>query len=75
MTAAAEYAILIDSVWPALVARHKIASPKEQPMPTPLSLIEKIKALPDEHIVEVEDFVDFIAARARSVADAFRRDG
>ena len=34
-------------------------------MPNPLSLIEKIKALPDERIVEVEDFVDFIAARAQ----------
>jgi hypothetical protein len=29
----------------------------------PQSLIEKIKALPPDRIVEVEDFVDFIAAR------------
>jgi hypothetical protein len=28
------------------------------------SLIEKIKALPPERLDEVEDFVDFIAARA-----------
>jgi hypothetical protein len=35
-------------------------------MPIPQSLIEKIKALPAECIVEVEDFVDFIAARARA---------
>jgi len=28
-----------------------------------LSLIEKIQALPIERIAEVEDFVDFIAAR------------
>ncbi len=34
-------------------------------MSNPQSLIEKIKALPDERIVEVEDFVDFIAARAQ----------
>ncbi len=37
-------------------------------MSNPKSLIEKIKALPDEHIVEVEDFVDFIAARAQDRA-------
>jgi hypothetical protein len=30
----------------------------------PQSLIDKIKALPAERIGEVEDFVDFIAARA-----------
>jgi len=34
-------------------------------MPNPQSLIEKIKALPAEHIDEVEDFVDFIATRAK----------
>ena len=34
----------------------------------PKSLIEKIKALPDEHLVAVEDFVDFIAARAQDRA-------
>jgi hypothetical protein len=37
-------------------------------MSTPQSLIEKIQALPDERIVEVEDFVDFIAARAQDRA-------
>jgi hypothetical protein len=30
---------------------------------SPRSLIKKIEALPAERIVEVEDFVDFIAAR------------
>jgi hypothetical protein len=30
----------------------------------PQSLIDKIKALPPERLDEVEDFVDFIAARA-----------
>ena len=34
-------------------------------MSNPHSLIEKIKALPAECIGEVEDFVDFIAARAQ----------
>lgn len=37
-------------------------------MPNPQSLIEKIKALPDERLVEVEDFVDFIATRAQDRA-------
>jgi hypothetical protein len=32
------------------------------------SLIEKIKALPADSIDEVEDFVDFIAARAQGRA-------
>jgi hypothetical protein len=41
-------------------------------VPNPQSLIEKIKALPPEHLDEVEDFVDFIASRAqeRSLARA-----
>jgi hypothetical protein len=34
-------------------------------MPSPASLIEKIKALPEDRIEEVEDFVDFIAARSQ----------
>jgi hypothetical protein len=37
-------------------------------MPNPQSLIEKIKALPPDHITEVEDFVDFIATRAQDRA-------
>ena len=37
-------------------------------MSNPQSLIEKIKALPDERIVEVEDFVDFIASREQERA-------
>jgi hypothetical protein len=37
-------------------------------MPNPQSLIEKIKALPPDHINEVEDFVDFIAERAQNRA-------
>ena len=32
-------------------------------MSDPLSLIEKIKALPPDRVDEVEDFVDFIALR------------
>jgi hypothetical protein len=32
---------------------------------SPQSLIKKIEALPAERIVEVENFVDFIAARER----------
>jgi hypothetical protein len=32
------------------------------------TLIEKIRALPAERIVEVEDFVDFIAAREQERA-------
>jgi hypothetical protein len=34
-------------------------------MPDARSLIEKIKALPADTIPEVEDFVDFVAARAQ----------
>ena len=34
-------------------------------MSNPQSLIEKIKALPPDRVDEVEDFVDFIAARAQ----------
>ena len=37
-------------------------------MPNPEWLIDKIKALPPDHIPEVEDFVDFIAARAQNRA-------
>jgi hypothetical protein len=37
-------------------------------MSNPQSLIDKIKALPADHIPEVEDFVDFIAARAQNRA-------
>ncbi len=38
-------------------------------MPTdPQSLLEKIKALPAERVAEVEDFVDFLSARARREA-------
>ena len=33
---------------------------------SPQSLIKKIEALPAERLVEVEDFVDFIAAREQS---------
>jgi hypothetical protein len=32
------------------------------------ALIEKIQALPDDRIVEVEDFVDFIASREQERA-------
>jgi hypothetical protein len=35
---------------------------------SPQSLIEKIKALPPDHITEVEAFVDFIAERAQGRA-------
>jgi hypothetical protein len=34
-------------------------------MPNPQTLIEKIQALPPERIAEVEDFVEFIAAKTR----------
>ena len=34
-------------------------------MPNPHRLMEKIQALPAERIAEVEDFVEFIAARER----------
>jgi hypothetical protein len=37
-------------------------------MANPQSLVEKIKALPAERIDEVEDFVDFIASRAKDRA-------
>ncbi len=37
-------------------------------MSNPQSLIDKIKALPADHLPEVEDFVDFIAARAQNRA-------
>jgi hypothetical protein len=36
------------------------------------ALIEKIRALPDDRIAEVEDFVDFIATKARRL-DALDR--
>ena len=36
--------------------------------PRPKALFEKICALPDERIAEIEDFVDFIAARERDTA-------
>lgn len=32
------------------------------------SLIEKIRALPEDRIAEVEDFVDFIASKERRLA-------
>lgn len=32
-------------------------------MPNPRALIEKIQALPMERIAEIEDFIDFVAAR------------
>ena len=34
----------------------------------PQSLIEKLKSLPPERLVEIEDFVDFIAAREQERA-------
>lgn len=34
-------------------------------MPNAKSLLEKIEALPAERIAEIEDFVEFIAARER----------
>ena len=34
-------------------------------MPNAHALLEKIQALPPERIAEVEDFVEFIAARER----------
>lgn len=34
-------------------------------MPNAQALLEKIQALPPERIAEVEDFVEFIAARER----------
>ncbi len=42
-------------------------------MPDMQALLEKIQALPIERIAEIEDFVEFIAAREqeRSLARAF----
>jgi hypothetical protein len=37
-------------------------------MPDTEALIEKIQALPAERVAEVEDFVDFLAAKARRIA-------
>jgi hypothetical protein len=37
-------------------------------MPTPQALIEKIRALPQERLQEVEDFIDFIGSKARRLA-------
>ena len=37
-------------------------------MSDPKSLIDKIKALPPDHLPEVEEFVDFVAARAQNRA-------
>jgi hypothetical protein len=37
---------------------------------SPQSLIKKIEALPAERLIEVEDFVDFIAAREEERAIA-----
>jgi hypothetical protein len=34
-------------------------------VPSPQALIETIQALPPEHIAEVEDFVEFLATKAR----------
>lgn len=34
----------------------------------PQTLLEKIKALPAERVAEVEDFVDFLSAKARREA-------
>lgn len=39
-------------------------------MSGPKTLIEKIKALPPDHLPEVEEFVDLVAARAQSRAAA-----
>ena len=36
--------------------------------PTAQALIEKIQALPPERLNEVEDFVDFLAAKTRRLA-------
>lgn len=36
------------------------------PAPHPHTLLEKIQSLPAERIAEVEDFVDFLKARAQS---------
>lgn len=33
------------------------------PSPDPQVLLEKIRALPEDRIAEIEDFVDFISAR------------
>ena len=37
-------------------------------MPDAEALLEKIRALPPDRIAEVEDFVDFIAAKSRRAA-------
>lgn len=37
-------------------------------MSDPKTLIDKIKALPPDHLPEVEEFVDAVAARAQSRA-------
>jgi hypothetical protein len=37
-------------------------------MSDPKTLIDKIKALPPDHLPEVEEFVDLVAARAQSRA-------
>jgi hypothetical protein len=41
---------------------------KERSMSDPKLLIDKIKALPPDHLPEVEDFVDSIAAQAQNRA-------
>lgn len=51
---------------PALTsgARYRQRSSKAvKPVPNPRALLEKIQALPVERIAEIEDFVEFIAAR------------
>ena len=35
--------------------------------PNPKGLFDKISALPEDRIAEIEDFVDFISARERTV--------
>ena len=37
-------------------------------MPNPSALLQKIQALPPERIAEVEDFVEFLAAKTRRQA-------
>lgn len=50
---------------PDTMAGHR----KDVPMPpNTRALIDKIQALPAERIAEIEDFVDFIAARAQDRA-------
>jgi hypothetical protein len=43
--------------------RGKIALPARRPALAEKSLIEKIRSLPPEKLVEVEDFVDFLKMR------------